>query len=735
MDRLGRFLGTYHADPSWGAAAVASPPSTNGNGKHAPAPAESKGVSLGAGFFSPNGRTFYSIGGSPSSDADTLSRYTAFAAAEYCFAAIHYRARKVAEAPLLVAEEDADGNEDWRPGHPLAEILRQPSPDYTMARLLYRTQVYRDITGSVIWRKDLDRMGRAGRLVPFSGDEFDVESANGRIYGRYRLKNVTSGRRELEPENVVFFHQDNFYDWHRGLSLVDVALGRLNLGAQTFATVKDLLSNAVFPSVILQTDKDWSPTTEDWERYKAEIKQHSTREHRGEPLTVLGGGSASVATMRLKDLLPGDILDRVEATVGAVFGIPPIVLSFLVGLKNSPWSQMEEARRYAYEDTIQPLWDEYEEALTAQLLRAPTEPDRQPIETNPRRFVRFDTAQVRALQPDQQRLTEVAKGRAGFTTLGEMRMIVGSDPFEDGDPRANLILLPNGNLLTPDMQILTPGAGTAAGAADAGEKSGPVRAVPGAKGAVLSEETKRDLAWVRFDVQAKAQEPTWRKAAAKQLDADARTIGALAEKHLKEAKAADPDSARSFLDALGAYLSGPARKAWEEIVLPLMESTGEAAVKEIAAELGIAFDVLQPGLLDYTKREAAWLVTQVTDTTKANVRAALEAGIEAGDSVPDLAKRIRESDAAFGKARSELIARTETTRVTNGAQRDSLSAYAAEEGTTVMKSWLTARDGRVRDAHAALDGEKVGIDEAFSDGSGAPHEPNCRCTLTYALED
>jgi uncharacterized protein with gpF-like domain len=52
------------------------------------------------------------------------------------------------------------------------------------------------------------------------------------------------------------------------------------------------------------------------------------------------------------------------------------------------------------------------------------------------------------------------------------------------------------------------------------------------------------------------------------------------------------------------------------------------------------------------------------------------------------------------------------------------------------KGWVTVGDGRVRPAHQKLNGEVVGIEEAFSDGEQYPgeYDINCRCHLDYGFE-
>lgn len=74
-----------------------------------------------------------------------------------------------------------------------------------------------------------------------------------------------------------------------------------------------------------------------------------------------------------------------------------------------------------------------------------------------------------------------------------------------------------------------------------------------------------------------------------------------------------------------------------------------------------------------------------------------------------------------------------------------MDSYAAAEkmGIKLKKEWLATLDGRTRHSHAALDGEKVGTDEKFSNGCRFPGDPqgrpgevyNCRCTMVAALDD
>lgn len=98
--------------------------------------------------------------------------------------------------------------------------------------------------------------------------------------------------------------------------------------------------------------------------------------------------------------------------------------------------------------------------------------------------------------------------------------------------------------------------------------------------------------------------------------------------------------------------------------------------------------------------------------------------------------------------RAETIARTETAGALGQAQKEAY-AQAIETGAVrddqIEKVWHTANDGKVRDTHSAMDGQRVPRSGRFVSPSGAtldyPCDPsapveeiaNCRCWCQYRV--
>ena len=418
--------------------------------------------------------------------------------------------------------------------------------------------------------------------------------------------------------------------------------------------------------------------------------------------------------------------------VGSVYGVAPIVLGWKVGLENSPWSQMGEARQSVYEETIIPRWNEFTRRITRQLL--PQEERREGL------MFQFDLTNIAALRADDKARADVAVAMINDWTRNERRAYTGQEALPKEDPRGDEIgvtaaAVPGGGALG---ELSEGGRGLGLSGSSALDD---VFSVIFGKGRGLERKV---LEWTLFDLNTKAAEPGWTRAVAKILDSQLSQVLALVTKHIRQAPAKasglDPDSAVEFVEALARWTREDGARQLSKGLFPLVMGTGTTAVKRAAAQTGLSFTVLEPGLLTYATEEADFLASVMGETTGRKVAAIVQNRLDAGGLISDLRKDLQES-AAFSRERAQLVARTETTRAWNGAQRRTLSEYEQEspETTKVYKEWLNSGDDRVRDEHLdepdGVGGEKRRIDETFSNGLQEPGEPNCRCTLLYSIED
>lgn len=698
-------------------------------------PVEQKTVGLvgtGVTFVgSPDWKNVIHLDGFVDPDAERLTRSIALATSAYAYTAIMYRATRVGEPPLKIVRKTDEGDIDVDDTE-LGPLLEYPALDYDMGELLQITEVYRLVTGAALWIKNQDVAGRTAAFVPYSGDEFQTESADGRIYGRFIVE-TAAGPRRFTADEVVHFREVNPASWRKNLSKLDVALASLDLGHQINRTVRNFVRKALFPGGIISPDKEWNPDDDSWQEWKNSIEAwQAGPANAGAPLVVQGGTTMSTVNNGLKDMLPEGMLDRIEAVISSVFGVPPVVLGWKVGLENSPWSQMSEARLMTYEDTIVPRWVDFEKKLTRQLL---TEEQRESGVV-----IKFDTDDVRALMADDQILSSVASTMRDEWTRNERRVYTGMEPLPDDDPRGDEIGSSMG-IITDDEEDDDTEDVTDEDVTDDEEDEDEDEDVEKMLLEMQEEreslESKfvdtKDMEWVLFDLSTKASESSWERAIAKALSAMQRDIIAALDREARE-KDLDPDSLVRFVAVVGDYIRKKAKNMLRKTTYPLVVGTGTSAVKRAAAQTGLSFTVLQPGLLDYAAEEAAFLAEVMGNTTGKAVAKIVQRVLNEGGTIGSLRKALQTSG-QFSRSRAKMIARTETTRAWNGAQRRSLSRWQEDHGNgaVVTKSWLSARDDRVRPEHVALDGETIKVNERFSNGLTEPGEPNCRCTLVYDI--
>jgi SPP1 gp7 family putative phage head morphogenesis protein len=670
--------------------------------------------------------------------------------AAYWYVATRWRAQKIAEAPLMVVKESQkDGSDEWIQDHELVDILDEPSLDFDMGELLERTSHYLDNSAECIWVMDKDRVGRVAHIMPFSGWEFTPSGDATRLYANFSVQ-TSEGSKDFSADQVCYFRDAcDFERWRtqvsRPRSRLDVAMSWLRLGEDSRTTIRDLLKNAVWPSAVVIPDKDWNPDKPLLDEYKMELENYAAPGQRGKPFVQLGGGSFVKLAMSIKDLVPTDVLNRVESVIAAISGVPAIVLQFQIGLENAPWSQMAEARRMAYDDTIHPVWSKMSRVLTRQMLR--------PIDEDPTHFIRFDSSKIAALQDDRNEGAAFAAIVSRIATVNERRKIVGLEPVND--PKADLI---------PELQPL-PVVGMVDPNAD--PKKDPNANDP-TKDPKATRENAKDP-----NAQANAKDPKAKKgmyyapthpviqrkmkAASLVQSFRQEAIGVwevTADHLLHDDKTAIIDIVQAFLtdtihksmgskargkdrvmNAVNDYLKNELKVAWTKKTTPLMVQGAERSTAVTASDLIINYNILHPNSIRFAQKEVGKLITSVTKTTRTFVNDVISGGLEENRTTAEIVQLLQEGG-GFSKARARLIARTETTTIFNGAPIESLSEFGKTTGRSFLKTWFGVMDEKERDEHVEMEGETVGIDEDFSNGFPYPCEPNCRCmTLTHEEEE
>lgn len=169
----------------------------------------------------------------------------------------------------------------------------------------------------------------------------------------------------------------------------------------------------------------------------------------------------------------------------------------------------------------------------------------------------------------------------------------------------------------------------------------------------------------------------------------------------------------------------------------------EETLAEIAAEVGANPITLASHAAEVYLAEAERRLTRVGAEVWRAIRQELVTGMQLGEDVDQLAKRVR-SELVSSSVRAQTIARTEVISASNAGAISQVRAMG--DATPAQKVWIATSDGRTRPSHRAADGQVVGTEDSFEVGGasldypGDPNGPadevvNCRCSVGWEFGD
>lgn len=195
-------------------------------------------------------------------------------------------------------------------------------------------------------------------------------------------------------------------------------------------------------------------------------------------------------------------------------------------------------------------------------------------------------------------------------------------------------------------------------------------------------------------------------------------------------------------------VTAPAAAIWAEqapaAVMPIVVDTWTAAAAATAADFaaaGLPTSVLGPDRAAAYITEATNRLVGLGDDIWEAISTELAAGVDMGESIPELAARIQ-AVAPVSESRATTIARTECVAASNAGSF--AQAQVLDDGT-MHKIWQATNDARTRPTHREADGQSVLMSQAFIVGGfplmipGDPTGPpeiviNCRCDVIYDFD-
>lgn len=187
---------------------------------------------------------------------------------------------------------------------------------------------------------------------------------------------------------------------------------------------------------------------------------------------------------------------------------------------------------------------------------------------------------------------------------------------------------------------------------------------------------------------------------------------------------------------------------WQDGLIVEFDKAGRAALnkagRQAKAEIGLeddAWTMPPPKAVSFLQGRQNFL-RDIADAIHQQIEEQLIEGINGGETMQELADRVRGAFNGISRERAMRIAMTETAAAYGSARQEALEQSGIE-----WKQWLTSGNDNVRPSHQLANGQRRRINEPFnvggaslmhpSDGSlGAPPEEviNCHCVSIAAEE-
>jgi HK97 family phage portal protein len=673
---------------------------------------------------------------------------------------------QIAAVPLEIYKLESDGETEALPMHPALDVLEQPSPMLSAYRLRARWAMHFVLYGNAF--TEIQRGGRSRpvglrTIHPERIQYVHIDASTDRVL-QYDWTD-TNGRTHSTPwEDMIHLadldaSEDGIFGFPRAAS----ALLDISTDHEASEYVRQMVKNSGAPGLAVLTEaNNYSPESireaeESWHN------KFAVRGHRGRTAFMQGVKDIKVLGFNLQQLEFPDLRRISREDICAAFLVDPRMVGAGSAGSDGGLSgvQYEEARRRLEHQTCKPIRTSIEAGVDLSFT-----PEYGLV------YCRFSPMKIAELTEDKEANHKRAREDlvAGGITREEFRAETGRP--EEMDPTHTLV----GSISRLEYPVAMAVQKTETQTAppeppdddkpddepsSPAERAGPVPHARVIRRGVALSQAQRDTLWSLFDVRATKLETSYERTALMLFANEKAGVAAIFDAVMTPGRARaligagyggngngttreSPDDP-FVLEALrrieanyrpdGAY-----HEAWLERYLALIGETVAIAGGEIAAMLGVDFTLTNPRVRAVIRRRAANLVKNVTETTRQAIRAAVESGRAAGMGIRDIASLIDET--TFGEitgSRATTIARTESVGSLNAGEFEA----AVQSRVLRSKEWLTQGDGRVRDTHAAINGQRVDIGSAFGNGLQHPHAEGapaaeviqCRCACLFYDEE
>ena len=626
------------------------------------------------------------------------------------FACVKLIASTASRIPWYVARRDAQGNMNEFESHPLLDLLNRPNEvesgatftEKILAHFLLAGNSYiLGVRGTPSQPPSFLYVLRPDRVQPIA------DKSGRQLVSGYRYTGAFP--KDFAAEEIM--HLRDFHPTHDflGLSRLEVSGKYVDIMNQAAEWNKKVFQNDMRPPGMLTTE-----SAVDWTAFKKIFREeYQGYENAGTPLVIRGKDITwTDLTKNPKDM---DWLDGQKFTLRQICAIFGVASELLGDSENKTYSNIQEARKGLYLETILPLLnmirDEYQRWL------APAYGQGIVLD--------YNTDAIPELAEDRSELAKTLD-MAWWIKVNEKRVAMGWDEV----PGADVMMIPV-NLIPfgPSSDVVPPPAATGKMATK-----------------MWREPVRAKALWTAFEQRTRSRE---------------RSFLALAQSYLRgqaeRVKEAVKGTHIHTLHADTLFSQGEETKRYVDHFWPWYRdhfvragNAGKHAAKgeifddgEFKADNPTSWTFTMTPAQEAKLREMVFESgTKVNTTTIETIYAELLDAQATNMTVAEFARSIYEKVEGFTRGRAMTWAATESAKTDNYGQLEGYRDSAYVDG----KGWLCSFLPTSRQDHEDISGTEIGIDDYFDLGDGSkmlyPGDPsgnageviNCRCSL-YPVTD
>lgn len=356
----------------------------------------------------------------------------------YIMRCVDLRASAVASlTPILY---DEDGNEIDDKNHPLARLLRRPSPGISFQGMTYQAQMHLALNGNAyLWMiKTIRGVERIHAIPPSAVSAFP----SGNLLDPVARWQIITGTQTIQadPSDVIHVHGPLKADGFTGISSLDSA--SQSVDAQTEARIwnTSMMRNGAKPSMTISTPEVMTPTA--FQNFKAKLNaMFSGGRNAGKIMVLDGGKTATYDGFSARDMDYSAGITLTAREICLALGVPPELAG---DSANKTYANAQEAHREFAINTIAPLANQYFEALSIALC----------MEGDNVARIGYDASQIEGMKSDESALIS-ALTSCDFLTDNEKRARLSYDSIPDGDiVLTGMGKVPRSEIVSDPMEML-----------------------------------------------------------------------------------------------------------------------------------------------------------------------------------------------------------------------------------------------------------------------------------------